>query len=113
MVFPTAEVEVAPEAEAQEAPEAEEGDGLEQLTVVELRERGRVLGVVPVAQTVISSSLSCGAAAAAAATSAARAAAAASAQAAAISAKSPTLLDHGSLRGKSRAVQRRIRWFNV
>ena len=40
MVFPVAEVEVASEDE--------EGDGLEGLTVPELRERGRVLGVVPV-----------------------------------------------------------------
>ena len=41
MVFPVAEVEEA-------ASEDEEGDGLEGLTVPELRERGRVLGVVPV-----------------------------------------------------------------
>jgi len=40
MVFPVAEAEVASEDE--------EGDGLEGLTVPELRERGRVLGVVPV-----------------------------------------------------------------
>jgi hypothetical protein len=40
MVFPVAEVEVASEDE--------EGDGLEGLTVPELRERGLVLGVVPV-----------------------------------------------------------------
>jgi hypothetical protein len=47
MVFPVAEVEVASEDE--------EGDGLEKLTVPELRERGRVLGVGSVwAQTVIS-----------------------------------------------------------
>jgi hypothetical protein len=40
MVFPIAEVEVASEDE--------EGDGLGGLTVSELRERGLVLGVVPV-----------------------------------------------------------------
>jgi hypothetical protein len=40
MVFPVAEAEVASEDE--------EGDGLEKLTVRELLERGRVLGVVPV-----------------------------------------------------------------
>jgi hypothetical protein len=39
MVFPVAEVEVASEDE--------EGGGLEGLTVRELQERGRVLGVVP------------------------------------------------------------------
>ena len=40
MVFPVAEVEVASEDE--------EGDGLEGLTVPELRDRARVLGVEPV-----------------------------------------------------------------
>jgi hypothetical protein len=40
MVFPEAEVE---EGQA----EPEKGDGLEALLVLELRERGRVLGVIP------------------------------------------------------------------
>jgi hypothetical protein len=41
MVFPEAEVE-------EQQAEHEEGDGLEALPVPELRERGRMLGVVPV-----------------------------------------------------------------
>jgi hypothetical protein len=53
VVFPSAEVEVASEDE--------EGDGLEGLAVPELRERGRVPGVVPVGtDRDISDALGCG-----------------------------------------------------
>ena len=110
MVFPVAEAEVASEDE--------EGDGLEGLTVPELRERGLVLGVVPVgtdrdkrrsepwveALRVARATAQHTAAVVAAATAATRAAAARARERLPKQQTRPTVLDHGSARSTWQAT---------